>query len=1572
MVSIMGSPAPCSVILAQSAGGIDHFPRVADALRDRGLAALPVPTGTGPFRVSDGTAVVVVADTESQQSRYLLRQAHACRIPTVLLMDGILEWRNTFCNGTVPPDFLRPAPVDVVACAGEVDRALLEAWGNTVIATGLPRLGKPTQNRIHGDRSATRSLLIATARHPWFTLDERARLLESLRRLAEAAVGLGLDVRWRIATEAAEELGLVNDVSLPLNEILASVDAVITTPSTLLIEAMQSGLPTCLLNPFGTPCWQQAAWQTDGHSVCEWQTVLSQLAEPESLLVDRQRLIIQRLHASDEDPAETLASALANLAEAPRSQSATGACVKGSAPLSLAWPKPTKPRVISCIVCDGSPVGGVTNWSVRLAREFARRDLPYDVRTVLIGIHADACDRSLLIESDHDHDLITSLIVDPTLDQVAFLDQLRGALEDADPSIILPNYADFCYAAAMQLRAGGVRTVAAVHSDDWYYRQLTRVYHDWDAAVGVSATIARWLAAQRGEAGLASRPVHRIPYGIPIANVPRTHSAGCDSAPISLAYIGRMVNYQKRLDSFIPFARHLVDLGASFHLHMVGDGPDVSECRDAMKTIPLDSATQSVTWHGRRSPQWTQRLLREQIDVSILLSDFEGTSITMLEAMGQGVVPAVTGVDSGVGEWVEDDVTGIVVDVGRPDVMAQRIANLTTEDVNRLGRAAWETVRQRQAGLDVMADRYRAVFDEVMSAGPVLRPVSFPALGWSLTDGWRWPKTWADHPSDDRACITRQLQAAGCAQIIDGYPSDEAPAVTNTGPRVAVIDGVQGVPLAETRRRWQSDGIGTIILPTLLAGREADNLTDQISRMGAALDTARTQGATRIVLYGVGLHTRRLRDVLQDEPEIVGFIDDGASGGDGQTFWDRPVCPVDAVIKRVQPDAVILSSDDWEYMMWEKCEPLREQGIPVYALYGSDQSEQEERQRKVVVSTIFCDPTPVGGVTFWSLRMSQAFAHRPQLGYDCHTLLLCPAPMEQRVREFADAHAGHEPSLQSLVHVVPLDFENCDHIEILEAVRRAVEALGPDIVLPNYTDLTHAAATQIRQGGEARMVAASHTDDPYYRKLLQTYDRWDAAVGVSASCMGWINQLADGTGRATRQIVYGVPSSAAPRSVNLPDKPLQLAYVGRMVQHQKRVFEFVELVKRLEALGTEYRLHMVGDGPDLEKCRTQMNRADRVIWHGSQSSDWVQDFWPTVDVAVLLSEFEGTSITMLEAMAHGVVPAVTAVHSGVSEWVEDGAHGVVVPCDDSPADAMALRLHALSLDRAHLARMGTNAWQRIHERQLTIDHMAEQYAALFDDVPAGEIGDGLPPTDTSLRLTDRTRWIRPTSNHPEHVNARLREWLTEAGYGRIVELEYGQSPDTLKLSATDSSTAVIVHTQGAGTAVDDDWFATIERAATRWRDEWGIGVVFSPHLFERPELEPHGTILRALRRAVAGGRQRIVLYGTGKHTQRLLSVVTEGGFPIVGFMDDNPPPDMLADGLAGLPVVRADTVFDTLNPDCIILSSDAWERQMWQRCQQMKAESGAVNVAVMALYGEYENGHPSRTLETEGRILPVL
>ena len=202
-------------------------------------------------------------------------------IPTLHVLDGVLEWRNTWENptytlGAEPAlPFLQPSLCHKVACLGRSQARLLESWGNLgkCEVVGVPRLDHfvttPAGPKTDSD-GATRRILVMTARTPGFTADQTAEVKQSLVDVKEWFAkhprlgGRPVQPVWRLTQGLAAEIGVENSLrdtfGGELGAVLRNVDAVITTPSTALLEGMLAGRPVALLDYNNRPHYVPAAW----------------------------------------------------------------------------------------------------------------------------------------------------------------------------------------------------------------------------------------------------------------------------------------------------------------------------------------------------------------------------------------------------------------------------------------------------------------------------------------------------------------------------------------------------------------------------------------------------------------------------------------------------------------------------------------------------------------------------------------------------------------------------------------------------------------------------------------------------------------------------------------------------------------------------------------------------------------------------------------------------------------------------------------------------------------------------------------------------------------------------------------------------------------------------------------------------------------------------------------------------------------------------------------------------------------------------------------------------------------
>lgn len=972
------NPDPAgTVLLVQYSREADHFPGVPAALAARGLTCLRVNEHDADeiTRLARHAAreqrscIVVVKDTQSPLALYALRSAQAAgrgSVHTALLMDGIVEHRNTFRNPWVEADFLRPAPVDLVLAAGAADADRLASWGNRAIATGLPRL---TATPLATHAAAPGRLMIATARRAAFSNDEFRVLLDALRVVQEEAERtLGADrIVWRLTEGLDGLLGVASDAR-PLLEALASVTGVLTTPSTLMIEAMLAApgsrrRAVGLLHPWGCELWQQSPWIWRGDhegqdSRSTLATIIRDLTNPTASQLSEQCSMLDALHGSHDglSPAQAIAAALHELAnESRRERPATARTLPRVARLPA--PVPVAPgvrRIVNMVSVDGSPVGGVMSWAMRLASELPRQRPGYDVRTLAV---VDSPEALWVRGFDIDPDGTTSLcVLDPMMDPHERVEHVRRAIEILEPSIILPNFNDVCFMAAMQARNAAlhhrrvthnitdVRVVTVAHTDTGYYRDLARIYDTFDAAVGVSAACGRWLRelARANPRTGADRPIREIVYGVPAAAAPRRPDA---SDPLRLCYVGRLVEEQKRVGLLWRVVEGL-DRGdlppPGFEFHIIGDGPELG--RFAQQASARRFKQGRVFVHGRKSLAFVEDFIRG-MDVSVLVSSYEGTSVTMLEAMGQGVVPCVTRVSSGVDEWVRDCESGVVVGIDAIDEMAPRLAELARnrDQLAAIGRRAWETVRsgtpsRPPASIAHMSAAYADLFDEVLALPPFLgghRDCSLHPI-----DSWRWAKTWCDSPGAAHRWCERALHESGAVAT---HANPRLSQVSETCPTDAVLftpDRAEPVTFQEIDA-WRARGCSVAVSPMLAQ----DGLA---ARVLTRIREALANGRRRIAVYGTGHHTRRCRVLFEHTEQIfsggadpfVGFIDDRAEPAGSSTSpsrcFGRRVFPLDDALREFNPDCILLSSDAFEKALWARTAACRERGIEVIALYQAD------------------------------------------------------------------------------------------------------------------------------------------------------------------------------------------------------------------------------------------------------------------------------------------------------------------------------------------------------------------------------------------------------------------------------------------------------------------------------------------------------------------------------------------------------------------------------------------------------------------------------------------------------------
>lgn len=184
------------------------------------------------------------------------------------------------------------------------------------------------------------------------------------------------------------------------------------------------------------------------------------------------------------------------------------------------------------------------------------------------------------------------------------------------------------------------------------------------------------------------------------------------------------------------------------------------------------------------------------------------------------------------------------------------------------------------------------------------------------------------------------------------------------------------------------------------------------------------------------------------------------------------------------------------------------------------------------------------------------------------------------------------------------------------------------------------------------------------------------------------------------------------------EEAMVIGVVARVAPTKRHPF-LVDAMERLRQRPGVPPIHLLivggegGAGDALKERLAGSPVADHVHWVGFQ--DATLTYYQAMDLLAIVSEKEGLSNAMLEAMACGV-PVFSHTACGGAEVLEDGVTGFVR--EVTGGGSLADGLDPVLRDRAALGAMGSKARARVQER-FSLQAMADNYRALYREAAAG-------------------------------------------------------------------------------------------------------------------------------------------------------------------------------------------------------------------------------------------------------------
>jgi glycosyltransferase involved in cell wall biosynthesis len=298
------------------------------------------------------------------------------------------------------------------------------------------------------------------------------------------------------------------------------------------------------------------------------------------------------------------------------------------------------------------------------------------------------------------------------------------------------------------------------------------------------------------------------------------------------------------------------------------------------------------------------------------------------------------------------------------------------------------------------------------------------------------------------------------------------------------------------------------------------------------------------------------------------------------------------------------------------------------------------------------------------------------------------------------SHLGHELRSQVLAELVlqakPEIFFICNSYHAYMALPTIKQHNAGQVVV----DLIHATGGGIE-----------HVSAPYIKLL-------DQRVAISHKLkteLGWMfysNPELQEYKQRIKVIHIGLDTTEF-KLEKRADKQLTIGYVGRLSE-EKQPLLLPEILQHIVKAEPKAQLLVAGDGEfrsELEDKLAEYKLQDNCQLLGYLDPEEVKDVYRRSDVVILVSNREGTPLSIIEAMASGVPVAATNV-GAIYEIINHTANGLLCENDDATAENIAQWVLELQKSTEFRKSLVAQAESQI-ETEFSIVEMGKKFNNLF-------------------------------------------------------------------------------------------------------------------------------------------------------------------------------------------------------------------------------------------------------------------
>lgn len=239
----------------------------------------------------------------------------------------------------------------------------------------------------------------------------------------------------------------------------------------------------------------------------------------------------------------------------------------------------------------------------------------------------------------------------------------------------------------------------------------------------------------------------------------------------------------------------------------------------------------------------------------------------------------------------------------------------------------------------------------------------------------------------------------------------------------------------------------------------------------------------------------------------------------------------------------------------------------------------------------------------------------------------------------------------------------------------------------------------------ARVLLYYRTKQILKRSLKRHYDKlMEGGSYINVLSPSYIETIKRITPRLTDISAIANPNTYV--EVSIPDKEKIVLFVGRIYNRSKRIEELLKIWKRISYDAPEWKLLIVGEGPDKSYMEKMAEGISSVEFLGYQNP---QKYYEKASILCMTSLFEGFPMAVTEAMQHGCVPIAYDTFPAIKDMINNGKDGFIIKAFDRKAYADSMLWIINDLEK--LRAMSKSAISNV--KRFDRDHIIDQWESLI-------------------------------------------------------------------------------------------------------------------------------------------------------------------------------------------------------------------------------------------------------------------